>query len=203
MLTELPGLFAAGEVVGGANGANRLSGNAITEALVFGRRAGRSAAARAKTIARRNLRAADARAALDLLSDGSGAGRNLNTASMIARLQAIMADEVGPFRTAAKLNRALAGIAALAEELGERPSRLAGAADAGFDLQRLEWFDLRNMLIVARAVAQSAVARTESRGAHQREDYPKVLPAGRRHQRMRLVGGALQLSGAPEQALVS
>jgi succinate dehydrogenase / fumarate reductase, flavoprotein subunit len=203
MLTELPGLFAAGEVVGGANGANRLSGNAITEALVFGRRAGRSAAARAKTIARRNLRAADARAALDLLSDGSGAGRNLNTASMIARLQAIMADEVGPFRTAAKLNRALAGIAALAEELGERPSRLAGAADAGFDLQRLEWFDLRNMLIVARAVAQSAVARTESRGAHQREDYPKVLPAGRRHQRMRLVGRALQLSGAPEQVLVS
>ena len=43
----MPGLFAAGEAVGGANGANRLSGNAITEALVFGRRAGRSAAARA------------------------------------------------------------------------------------------------------------------------------------------------------------
>jgi len=207
MQTELPGLFAAGEVVGGANGANRLSGNAITEALVFGRRAGRSAAARAKnhakTIARRNLRAADARAALDLVSAGSGAGRDLNTASMIARLQAIMADEVGPFRTAAKLNRALAGIATLADELGERPPRLAGAVDAGFDLQRLEWFDLRNMLIVACAVAQSALARTESRGAHQREDYPKVLPAWRRHQRVRLAGGALQLSGAPEQALVS
>ena len=43
----MPGLLAAGEAVGGANGANRLSGNAITEALVFGRQAGRSAAARA------------------------------------------------------------------------------------------------------------------------------------------------------------
>ncbi|MFY9898576.1 MAG: FAD-binding protein [Xanthobacteraceae bacterium] len=203
MQTELPGLFAAGEVVGGANGANRLSGNAITEALVFGRRAGRSAAAHAKTIARKDLRPVDARAALDLVGAGSGAGRDLNTASMIARLQTIMADEVGPFRTAAKLNRALAEIAALAEELGERPPRLAGAVDAGFDLQRLEWFDLRNMLVVARAVAQSALARTESRGAHQREDYPKVLPAWRRHQRVRLAGGALQLSGAPEQALVS
>jgi succinate dehydrogenase / fumarate reductase flavoprotein subunit len=202
MRTELPGLFAAGEVVGGTNGANRLSGNAITEALVFGRRAGRSAATRAKTIARKDLRAADMRAALDLVGDGSGAGRDLNTASMIARLQAIMADDVGPFRTAAKLNRALAGIAALADELGERPPRLAGAKDA-FDLQRLEWFDLRNMLIVARAVAQSALARTESRGAHQREDYPKLLPAWRCHQRVRLAGGALQLSGAPEQALVS
>jgi succinate dehydrogenase / fumarate reductase, flavoprotein subunit len=206
MQTELPGLFAAGEVVGGANGANRLSGNAITEALVFGRRTGRSAAAHAKkhakTMARKDLRAADMRAALDLVGDGSGARRDLNTASMIARLQAIMADDVGPFRTAAKLNHALAGIAALADELGERPPRFAGAADA-FDLQRLEWFDLRNMLIVARAVAQSALARTESRGAHQREDYPKLLPAWRRHQRVRLAEGALQLSGAPEQALVS
>ena len=48
MQTEVPGLFAAGEAVGGANGANRLSGNAITEALVFGRRAGRTAAAHAQ-----------------------------------------------------------------------------------------------------------------------------------------------------------
>jgi succinate dehydrogenase/fumarate reductase flavoprotein subunit len=204
MQTQLPGLFAAGEVVGGANGANRLSGNAITEALVFGRRAGRSAAARAKTIARADLRQQDARAALDLVGDDSGAGRDLNTAAMIARLQAIMADDVGPFRTASKLDRALAGIAALADELGERPPRLAGATDAGFDLQRLEWFDLRNMLVVARAVAQSALARTESRGAHQREDFPQMLPAWLRHQRVRLAGGALQqLSGAPTEALVS
>jgi succinate dehydrogenase / fumarate reductase, flavoprotein subunit len=202
MQTELPGLFAAGEVVGGANGANRLSGNAITEALVFGCRAGRSAAAHAKAMARKDLRAANMGAALDLVGDGRGAGRDRNTASNVARLQAIMADDVGPFRTAAKLNRALAGIAALADELGERPPRFAGAADA-FDLQRLEWFDLRNMLIVARAVAQSALARTESRGAHQREDFPKLLPAWRCHQRVRLAGGALQLSGAPEQALIS
>jgi succinate dehydrogenase/fumarate reductase flavoprotein subunit len=202
MQTELPGLFAAGEVVGGANGANRLSGNAITEALVFGCRAGRSAAAHAKAMARKDLRAANMGAALDLVGDGRGAGRDRNTASNVARLQAIMADDVGPFRTAAKLNRALAGIAALADELGERPPRFAGAADA-FDLQRLEWFDLRNMLIVARAVAQSALARTESRGAHQREDFPKLLSAWRCHQRVRLAGGALQLSGAPEQALIS
>jgi succinate dehydrogenase/fumarate reductase flavoprotein subunit len=202
MQTELPGLFAAGEVVGGTNGANRLSGNAITEALVFGRRAGRSAAAHVKAMARKDLRPQAARAALDLVGDGHGAGRDLNTAAMIARLQAIMADEVGPFRTAAKLDRALAEIAALAGELSERPPR-AGAVNGGFDLQRLEWFDLRNMLLVARAVAQSALARTESRGAHQREDFPQTLPAWRRHQRVRLAGGALQLSGVPEQALVS
>jgi succinate dehydrogenase/fumarate reductase flavoprotein subunit len=203
MRTELPGLFAAGEVVGGTSGANRLSGNAITEAVVFGRRAGRSAAAHAKTIARKDLRAAGLRAALDLVGEGNGAAPDLNTAAMIVRLQAIMADEVGPFRTAAKLDRALAGIAVLADELGERPPRFAGAKDAGFDLQRLEWFDLRNMLVVARAVTQSALARTESRGAHQREDFSQMLPDWRRHQRVRLAGGVLQLSGAPAEALSS
>jgi succinate dehydrogenase / fumarate reductase, flavoprotein subunit len=45
MQTGVPGLYAAGEAVGGANGANRLSGNAITEALMFGSEAGRSAGA--------------------------------------------------------------------------------------------------------------------------------------------------------------
>ena len=202
MQTELPGLFAAGEVVGGANGANRLSGNAITEALVFGRRAGKSAATRVKKMSRRELSAAATRGALNLISNGS-AGRDLNTASMIARLQAIMADDVGPFRTTSNLDRALVGIAALAAELGERPPRRAAGENGGFDLQRLEWFDLRNMLIVARAVAQSALTRTESRGAHQREDFPQMLPQWRRHQRVRLAGGTLQLSGAPAEALVS
>ncbi|MGB8628606.1 MAG: FAD-binding protein, partial [Xanthobacteraceae bacterium] len=208
MATELPGLFAAGEVVGGANGANRLSGNAITEAAVFGRRAGRSAAARAKQIARRDLPAKSARAALDLVG-GNGVGGlasdRRNTAAMIERLQAIMADDVGPFRTGAKLKRALDGIDALAAELGERPP--AGASSGGngnaFDLQRLEWFDLRNMLTVARTVAQSALNRNESRGAHQREDCPQALPQWRRHQRVRLADNALQITGAPAAAAAS
>ena len=60
MATDVPGLFVAGEVVGGANGANRLSGNALTEAFVFGRRAGKSAAARAAKSARQDIRAQDA-----------------------------------------------------------------------------------------------------------------------------------------------
>ena len=58
-MSEVPGLYVAGEVVGGANGANRLSGNALTEAFVFGRRAGNSAAAmrRSRRIAPAGLRA--------------------------------------------------------------------------------------------------------------------------------------------------
>ncbi len=199
MATELPGLFAAGEVVGGTSGANRLSGNAITEALVFGRRAGRSAAAFAKAGAAPRPQAAETAAALDLVRAAAPQRRGPNTAAMLARLQAIMADDVGPFRTGAKLRRALAGIAALTAELGDRPA----GTPAGFDLERLDWFDLRNMLLVARTVAEAALARTESRGAHQREDFPTLLPQWQVHQRARLADGALTLSGAPAAAMAS
>ena len=199
MATELPGLYVAGEVVGGANGANRLSGNAITEALVFGRRAGRSAAERVQQTARQKLQPQQTRAALDLIRAAAPARTGLNTAAMIARLQAIMADDVGPFRTGVKLRRALDGIAELAAELGETPPGRA----TSFDLERLEWFDLRNMLTVARAVAQSALNRTESRGAHQREDFPAVLPQWQLHQHARLAGGELKISGAPAEAMAS
>ena len=193
----VPGLFVAGEVVGGANGANRLSGNALTEAFVFGRRAGRSAGAHVKQAhvkqtARRDLRPQDTGAAIDLLRDES-ARPSANTAALIARLQATMADNVGPIRTGPRLRQALADIAAIAAEAGARPPGRPGA----FDLERLDWFDLRNMLIVAHAVAQAALNRTESRGAHQREDFAQLEPQWQRHQTVHRRGGALQISGAP------
>ncbi len=191
MATELPGLYAAGEVVGGASGANRLSGNALTEAFVFGRRAGKSAGERARRIASQRPRPQDATAALDLVrANGGRRERTNNTAAMIARLQAIMADDVGPLRTGAKLDRALGDIAALAAALGELPPGNSGA----FNLERLDWFDLRNMLAVARTVAQSARNRTESRGAHQREDYPHPKPQWQRHQVAQWRARALQVS---------
>jgi succinate dehydrogenase / fumarate reductase flavoprotein subunit len=173
MQTGLPGLFAAGEAVGGANGANRLSGNAITEALVFGRRAGQSAAEYASRNATSSGRADNAAAALDLVAADAGP-RDLNTAAMLQALQAIMQDDVGPLRTEAGLTRALAQIDGMTKELGRLPPGSPG--QGGFDMRRLEWFDLRNMLLVARVVTQAALARTETRGAQQREDYPRTAP---------------------------
>jgi len=196
MATDVPGLYAAGEVVGGANGANRLSGNAITEAFVFGRRAGRSAAERATRTAQPQLRTQDTAATLDLIRADAKAQPRKNTAAMVAHLQATMADHVGPFRTGAKLGTALDEVSGLTADLGEHPSGHAAA----FDLERLEWFDLRNMLTVAHAVAATALARTESRGAHQREDFPKMLPQWQLHQRVQLCDGALKISGAPAAA---
>jgi succinate dehydrogenase / fumarate reductase flavoprotein subunit len=192
MQTEVPGLLIAGEAVGGANGANRLSGNAITEAFVFGRQAGRTAAARLKAMKSAPALNNAARATVDLIR--SDPPKDMpNTAEMLQRLQATMSDDVGPLRTQAKLERALNTIDDLSATLGDRPFGDGGA----FDMQRLDWFDLRNMLTVARAVTQAASLRTESRGAHQREDFPEMLPQWRVNQAIRLRGEKLDITQAP------
>jgi len=195
MRTEVPGLLVAGEAVGGANGANRLSGNAITEALVFGREAGRTAAARAKTMMSAPAPISSARAAVDLVR-GDPPKDVPNSAEMLTRLQATMSDDVGPLRTKDKLERALKTLGELDAALGDRPFGDAGA----FDMQRLDWFDLRNMLTVARMVTQAASLRTESRGAHQREDFPEMLPRWRINQAIRLRGEELEITQAPASA---
>jgi succinate dehydrogenase / fumarate reductase, flavoprotein subunit len=198
METGIPGLLAAGEAVGGANGANRLSGNAVTEALVFGRRAGRSAAARAAATTTQPFRPRDAVAAVDLVA-GEGEESGCNSAQMIERLQAVMAEGVGPFRTAAKLERALAGIGDLTAELGERPF----GDGRRFDMRRIDWFDLRNMLVVARVVALAALRRCESRGAHQREDFPGMLPEWRVNQVARWRDGGIEFVTMPPVQLAA
>jgi succinate dehydrogenase/fumarate reductase flavoprotein subunit len=188
MMTEVPGLLVAGEAVGGANGANRLSGNAITEALVFGRSAGRSAAERSRRTNSHGFRAKTAREPLALLTAQPNEP-GINSAAMVERLKATMAHDAGPFRTKEKLTNALQRIGELTAELGERP-----IGDGGpFDLRRLEWFDLRNMLLVARTIAMTALARTESRGAHQREDCPDMLPEWQVNQLVRFENNRIAL----------
>lgn len=163
--TRVPGLYACGEAVGGANGANRLSGNAITEAFVFGARAGRNAARRAAT-ASQHWSDAAARPAIDLLR--RAAQRDApNPAAVVVQLQAVMADQVGPFRTDAKLRAAIAGIEQIKGDIGDTPV----SSGAAFDSVLVDWLDLRNAVLVAQSVAVPALARTESRGAHQRDDH--------------------------------
>jgi succinate dehydrogenase / fumarate reductase, flavoprotein subunit len=193
--TAVPGLYACGEAVGGANGANRLSGNAITEALVFGASAGRSAARHALQNSSR-WSAQAAQPALDLLRGAERRDRP-NPAALVRDLKALMADQVGPFRTEAKLQSALAAIARMKTEIGEVPFSSASA----FDPVLVDWLDLRNMLLVAQSVAAPALARTESRGAHQREDHPGLDDSWCVNQIVALSrGNALELSRAAPSA---
>ena len=193
MATGIPGLYAAGEAVGGANGANRLSGNAITEALVFGRVAGRSAAAHAA--GREATLPPGAGAAALALAQAEGPA--LNTAALRAALQAVMSEDAGPFRTAAGLARAQAALAGLRARLGSAPPGRPGPHDPA----RLDWFDLRQALLVAEAVVLAALAREESRGAHQREDFPELREAWTVNQTITLTPDGLHLARhAPAKA---
>ncbi len=186
MASRVPGLYAAGEATGGANGANRLSGNAIPEALVFGERAGRFAAAYAATHRPGWDRRLGAEALARIRSLADGRQGDIGAAVLLDELRELMWREVGPFRTAAGLGRALFRLGemrAALPELAIAPGRVCNATLA-------DWFDLRASLLAAEAVTRAALARTESRGAHQREDFPDSDPAwaSRQHVSMRSDG---------------
>jgi len=176
MAATVPGLFAAGEAVGGANGANRLSGNAISEALVFGERAGGFAAVAKPAAGWRGAAAAEAIDRIRSLADGrKGEG---SATVLLEELRTLMSDAVGPLRDAAGLKRALARLAKMRDAL---PS-LAIGPGRECNASLADWFELRASLAAAEAVALAALARQESRGAHQRTDFPDSVPRLARRQ---------------------
>ena len=191
MRSGLSGLFAAGEAVGGANGANRLSGNAITEAFVFGRRAGQCASDFANREFASTEPVDNETAIIDLIT-AEPPDHEINTAEMVQTLQAIMQDDVGALRTETGLKRAIEKIDRMTVEIGDRPQ----GSGTSFDMRRVDWFDLRNMLMVAKSVAEAAIARTETRGAQHREDYPETSPDWAFNQFIRLRDGRVTLSKA-------
>jgi succinate dehydrogenase / fumarate reductase flavoprotein subunit len=187
METRINRLYAAGETVGGANGANRLSGNAITEAFVFGDRAGSSAAEAAKHLQvdwEPKLAAAAFERLKALRSRGSRGG--ITPVSLQAELQNLMWENAGPFRTGAKLAVALGRIQQMQRD--ELPN-ITVTDETLYNLDLLDWFELRAMLTTAEAVVGSALARNESRGAHQREDFPDSNESLLKNQVMEMTNG--------------
>lgn len=161
--TDLPGLFAAGEVTAGVHGANRLNSNALTEALVFGGIAGREAAAFAATKSSvpsdaQGLEAARARL-------GAVDKQGVPVEPMVEQLRSIVLAGAGLERRAPDTEAALSSLAKLRAEAAE-----AGAPTPA-DIPRV--IELQNMLEVAELVLRSALLRRESRGAHYRSDFPK------------------------------
>jgi succinate dehydrogenase/fumarate reductase flavoprotein subunit len=187
MQTRVAGLFAAGEAVGGANGANRLSGNAIPEALVFGERAGRVAAAAGGS---RGWEATDAARPVDELAALKSRARpngkpNADSGALWRELQALMWSKVGLLRDEAGLAAALARVRDLRRD---DLARLSPPAVSGYNMELQGWFDLRAALLTAESVIVAALNRRETRGAHQREDFPAADPAQARNQVVRLDG---------------
>jgi succinate dehydrogenase/fumarate reductase flavoprotein subunit len=189
METRIDGLYVAGEAVGGANGANRLSGNAITEAFVFGERAGSFAAEAAKHM-RAHWETKLTAGALERLR----ALRNRRSKSRVAsvslqvELQELMWEKAGPFRIGAKLAGALGRIQQMQRD--DLPN-ITVTDETLYNLDLLDWFELRAMLTTAEAVVGSALARNESRGAHQREDFPDSNESLLKNQVMEMNNGKL------------
>ena len=169
--TPLPGFYAAGECACvSVHGANRLGTNSLIDILVFGRRAGRDMARYIKENDFAPLPAdADQQAGerVAALLKSSGAER---AGAIRDELQTVMMDEVGVFRIESQIRAALEKIG----ELQERYRQL-GIDDKGkqFNTDLLEVIELGGLLDLAEVTAAGALARTESRGAHSREDYPQ------------------------------
>jgi len=170
--STLPGLFAAGEAAAGLHGSNRLGGNSLSDLLVFGRRAGMAAADHAKSVSHAGVSDAQiAEAEKELLAPFSNPSAE-SPYAVHRDLQKVMQSLVGIFRTEEDLKKAFA-------ELEELKARAAKASVEGSRLFNPGWHlarELKSMLTVSEAVALSALARTESRGAHSRIDFPNYDP---------------------------
>ena len=189
METRINGLYAAGEAVGGANGANRLSGNAITEAFVFGERAGSSAAEAAQD-PQVDWESKLAKAAFERLNAlrSTRSSDGVSPVALQAELQNLMWENAGPFRTGAKLAAALGRI----QQMQRYDLPNASVADETlYNLDLQDWFELRAMLTTAETVVGSALVRNESRGAHQREDFPDSNESLLKNQVMELRKGEI------------
>jgi fumarate reductase (CoM/CoB) subunit A len=160
--TGVEGLYAGGEVVGGVHGANRHGGNALTDITVFGARAGGEAAEYAKSRERvgiEGLAESEIERYRSFPSDGT------DPMELMAALKSLMWIKVGLVRTEGNLRKALEGVKELklqAKNIAARTSR-----------EMLVALEVPMALDAAGLIVRAAMERTESRGAHFREDYPE------------------------------
>ncbi|MXZ72434.1 MAG: fumarate reductase/succinate dehydrogenase flavoprotein subunit [Acidobacteria bacterium] len=167
-MSAVPGLFAAGEVAAGLNGANRLGGNSLSDLLVFGKRAGEYAAAFAKEHGQGRVDDAEAdRAAQMALEPLERQGSGEAPYQLQYELQDLMQSQVGIVRNDAELRAALDSLL----RLQERVKRVEAPGNREYNAGWHTALDLRNLMVVSEAVTRSAIERQESRGAHFREDY--------------------------------
>ena len=158
--TSVPGLFAAGEVAcTGVHGANRLASNSLLEGLVFG------------ALAAEAMVGSEWGPEVGAVEVGAQGGVEMTseaeTERWIAELRALMWRDAGLLRDREGLERAQQGLEALA---ATKPKGLFRRG-----------VEARNLHLVAWLIVESALARTESRGAHFRTDFPEPNDAGRRH----------------------
>jgi succinate dehydrogenase / fumarate reductase flavoprotein subunit len=172
-MSNVPGLFAAGEAAAGLHGANRLGGNSLSDLIVFGKRAGEYAAKFAKEHGAGQINDAQvedaARKALEPFDRGAKSGGSTEGPYQVQHdLQEMMQSLVGIVRREDEMARALDGIG----KLSERAGRVAVYGHREYNPGWHTAIDLKNLMTVSEAITRSAIERKESRGGHFREDFP-------------------------------
>ena len=167
--TSIPGLFVAGEDSGGVHGANRLGGNGVANSTVFGAVAGDSMAAWVRKHGRL-VEPSELETAIARCERPFSAPRG-DVEAIREKLHDTMWERVGIIRDEQGLTRALGELDALDREL---ETTGIGSAARAFNLSWHDWLNIRNLTAVSRAIAQTALARQDSRGAHYREDFPQT-----------------------------
>lgn len=169
--SRVPGLFAAGEVTGGMHGANRLGGNSLSDLVVFGRRAGLGAAQYVKKLSTVPQISEDQIThAIESMEQPLKRPDGINPYDLHKELTTVMSTYVGIFRDEADLLTGLKKLQELKAQLDKLKVKDTKVYNPGWHMSH----DLRNMLICSEAIAQSALARKESRGAHSRIDFPNT-----------------------------
>jgi succinate dehydrogenase / fumarate reductase flavoprotein subunit len=168
-MSDVPGLFAAGECAAGINGANRLGGNSLSDLIVFGKRAGEFAAKFAKenSLGRIDNDKIDTHAREALKPFENSAGEN--PYSVQRDLQEVMQHNVGIVRDEGEMRSALDHL----KTFWERAARVGVTGNRDFNPGWHTALDLKNLLTVSEAIARAALERKESLGAQFREDYPE------------------------------
>jgi succinate dehydrogenase / fumarate reductase flavoprotein subunit len=168
--TGVPGLYAIGEAASGLHGANRLGGNSLIELLVYGRIAGDAAADYSAGLTAQQRAAAAVAEARDEVDQLLAANGPENVRSLQRAIRDTMTEHAGVVRDEAGLKTALGrldDIEATAKDVGVHPD-LAGFQDLAHA------FDLRSSLVAARATVEAAIERRETRGCHNRADFPEL-----------------------------
>jgi succinate dehydrogenase flavoprotein subunit len=167
-MSDVPGLFAAGECAAGLHGANRLGGNSLSDLLVFGQRAGEYAAKFAKenslgAIDSAKLSSAEKWALRPFERNGGE-----NPYGVQHKLQDVMQELVGIVRQEDEMLKALEHV----REMGVASEAVGVDGNREYNAGWHTALDLHNLLTVSEIVTRSALERKESRGAHFRDDYP-------------------------------
>ena len=194
-MTDVPGLFAAGECAAGLHGANRLGGNSLSDLVVFGKRAGEYAAAYAKDHGAGALHEDRIREVLREALAPFERRSNVNPFEIQQELRAMMQEKVGIVRKEAEMAEAIDRIQMLRQEAASVGVSGGRAYNPGWHTA----MDLHNMLTFTESIALAAIERKESRGAHSRIDYPdKDSQLGKVNMSIRQgPDGKAQLSRAP------